>query len=292
LAATDLSKRFGDVVALDGCSLAAERGRVLGFLGANGAGKTTAMRAVFGLVRLDGGAVTWDGRAIGAAERNRFGYMPEERGLYPRMPVAEQLAYFAQMHGLEPAAAEQAAARWLDELGLGDRAGHPLEDLSHGNQQRVQLAAALVHDPELVLLDEPFSGLDPTGVESMERIVRHQADNGKAIVFSSHQLDLVESLCDDVAILHRGRDVLSGELGALRERSEHRHVVIGFANGTPWTVAEPDVKRTARGDLLLTVSADADPERLLHAARQAGEVRRFEYQPPPLSELFREAVAA
>jgi ABC-2 type transport system ATP-binding protein len=281
LTARDLRKRFGDVVALDGCSLTAERGRVLGFLGANGSGKTTTMRAVFGLVRLDGGTVTWDGRPVGAGERVRFGYMPEERGLYPRMPAGEQLAYLARLHGLEPHDAEAAAERWLEQLGLAERADAMLEELSHGNQQRVQLAAALVHDPELVLLDEPFAGLDPTGVEAMKQVVRVQADRGKAVVFSSHQLDLVESLCDDVVILHQGRDVLSGVLDDLRERSEQRHVEVEYVNG------EPDAPR----DLKLTVPADADLGRLLHAALEVGEIRHFAYQPPRLSELFREAVA-
>jgi ABC-2 type transport system ATP-binding protein len=287
LTATNLTKRFGAVVALDGCSLTAERGRVLGFLGANGAGKTTAMRAVFGLVRLDGGSVTWDGQPVGARERVRFGYMPEERGLYPRMPAGEQLAYLARLHGLEPDAAERAADRWLGELGLGERADAMLEELSHGNQQRVQLAAALVHDPELLLLDEPFAGLDPTGTEAMEEIVRREADDGKAVVFSSHQLDLVESLCDDVVIVHEGRDVLAGELDELRERSDQRHVEIGFAGEPPWSLGgEP----AASGELKLTVPADADLGRLLHTALEAGEISRFTFQPPRLSELFREAV--
>ncbi|HSB37943.1 MAG TPA: ATP-binding cassette domain-containing protein, partial [Gaiellaceae bacterium] len=151
-----VSKRFGPVQALAGCSFAAPRGAMLGFLGPNGAGKTTAMRAIFGLVALDAGQVLWHERPIGLAERMRFGYMPEERGLYPRMALGEQLEYFGSLHGLDAAAARAAAARWLERLGLAGRAGAKVEELSHGNQQRTQLAAALLHEPELLVLDEPF----------------------------------------------------------------------------------------------------------------------------------------
>src|SRR5512133_3279734 len=155
----NISKRFGQVQALDNCSFSIARGRMLGFLGPNGAGKTTAMRSVFGLVEPDAGELLWDGRPIGFKERLRFGYMPEERGLYPRMPVAEQLAYFACLHGMQERAARAAAVDWLARLGLAERADAKLEELSHGNQQRVQLAASLLHEPELLVLDEPFAGL-------------------------------------------------------------------------------------------------------------------------------------
>ena len=161
LSVGDIRKRFGPLEALAGCSFTVERGCMLGFLGPNGAGKTTAMRAVFGLVELDAGELLWDGRPIELEERLRFGYMPEERGLYPRMPVGEQVAYFGRLHGLDALEARTAAADWLERLGLGDRAGAKVEELSHGNQQRAQLAAALVHTPELLVLDEPVVGLDP-----------------------------------------------------------------------------------------------------------------------------------
>ena len=175
LAITDATKRFGGVQALDVCSFAVERGRMLGFLGPNGAGKTTTMRAVFGLVQLDAGEVLWDGRPAGLEERLRFGYMPEERGLYPRMPVGEQLAYFGRLHGMGAAAARSAAAQWLERLGLAERATAKLEELSHGNQQRAQLAAALLHEPELLVLDEPFAGLDPVAVHTLAEVLRGEA---------------------------------------------------------------------------------------------------------------------
>ena len=206
----DLTKRYGDVVALGGASFSVAPGRIVGFLGPNGAGKTTTMRAILGLVRPDGGEVRWMGEPVGPGERARFGYMPEERGLYPRMKVGDQLVYLAELSGMTSGAAKEAAASWLGRLGLGDRAGARLEELSHGNQQRVQLAAALVHDPELVVLDEPFAGLDPIGVQALAEMLAQTAATGVAVLFSSHQLDLVEDVCQDVVIIDHGRDRAGG----------------------------------------------------------------------------------
>ena len=291
----DLRRRFGPVVALDGLTLRAEPGRLLGFLGPNGAGKTTAMRSVFGLVRLDGGQVRWRGTPITATDRLGFGYMPEQRGLYPKMRCHDQLSWLGQLHGLAPHAADAAAARWLDELGLADRAGDPVETLSHGNQQRIQLAAALVHSPELLVLDEPFSGLDPLGVANMGRVLREQADAGRVIVFSSHQLDLVESLCDDVVIVHRGVDVLAGTIGDLQARSVHRRVDVQFGStAVVWHPPGDGVEILERrpGRVRALVPADADADALLDSARAAGRVVAFRWEPPSLSELFVETVGA
>ncbi|MEX0836507.1 MAG: ATP-binding cassette domain-containing protein, partial [Nitriliruptor sp.] len=202
-----LHRRFGDVLALDGLSFSVARGELCGFLGPNGAGKTTAMRAVLGVTRLDDGEVRWDGQPVDRAVRRRTGYLPEERGLYPKMRVTEHLVYLGRLHGLTAADAEQRSQRLLDELGLSDRAGTEIESLSLGNQQRVQLAAALVHDPDLLVLDEPFSGLDPIAVDTMSAMLRERAAAGAAVVFSSHQLDLVEDLCRTVAVAAAGRVV-------------------------------------------------------------------------------------
>jgi ABC-2 type transport system ATP-binding protein len=290
-----LTKRYGAVTALDDASFTARRGRLVGFLGPNGAGKTTAMRCVFGLARPDAGEVRWDGAAIDPTMRLRFGYMPEQRGLYPRMRVGEQLAYFGQQHGLGRRAANASAGQWLERFGLADRIKSKLEDLSHGNQQRVQLATALVHDPELLVLDEPFSGLDPIGIATMSEVLRERAAAGVGVVFSSHQLDLVEEVCEDVVIISRGRVVAEGEIEDLKARSGRRHLdveVVGSAgawlgSGNGHTVLDRDGDRVK---LLVddAVSLDA----LLAAARAAGEVRRFSYEPPKLSELFMEAVTA
>ena len=294
LSVADIQKRFGAVEALVGCSFTVERGCMLGFLGPNGAGKTTAMRAVFGLVELDAGELLWEARPIGLAERLRFGYMPEERGLYPRMPVGEQIAYFGRLHGLDARTARTAATEWLERLGLGDRAGAKVEELSHGNQQRAQLAAALVHTPELLVLDEPFAGLDPVAVRTLALVLREEAERGAAVVFSSHQLELVEDICEEVAIIDHGRIVASGDLDALRRASQRRRIELQLEDAPPeW---EPDVAgvelvERRNGDLRLLVGRDVDPEQVLAAAERRARVVEFNYGPPSLDELFRELVA-
>jgi ABC-2 type transport system ATP-binding protein len=291
----DLAKRYGSVVALDGASFTARPGRIVGFLGPNGAGKTTTMRCIFGLASPDRGEVRWAGVPVGRDARLRFGYMPEQRGLYPRMRVGEQLSYFAQQHGLSGKAANAAAGRWLERMGLADRVKSKLEELSHGNQQRVQLATALVHDPELLVLDEPFSGLDPIGIATMTEVIRERAAAGVGVVFSSHQLDLVEDVCEDVVIIARGRIVAAGGIEELKTASGRQHLeveVVG-SDGT-WLDGRGDltVLDRSNGKVKLLVDRSVDLDGLLAMARRAGEVRTFAYQPPKLSELFMEAVAA
>ena len=289
----DLTKRYGPVVALDGASFTARPGRIVGFLGPNGAGKTTTMRCVFGLAVADRGEVRWKGHPVDRDMRLRFGYMPEQRGLYPRMRVAEQLSYFGQQHGMSGKAANASAAQWLERMGLGDRAKSKLEELSHGNQQRVQLATALVHGPELLVLDEPFSGLDPIGIATMTDVVREQAAAGAGVVFSSHQLDLVEDVCEDVVIIARGRIVASGAIDELKAASGRQHLEIEVAGSDgDWLDGHDTLQVLERsGDKVkLLVDRDVDLDGLLARARAAGEVRTFSYEPPKLSELFMEAV--
>jgi ABC-2 type transport system ATP-binding protein len=289
----DLSKAYGTVTALDHATFSVRPGRLVGFLGPNGAGKTTTMRCIFGLAKPDSGSIAWAGRPIDRAARLRFGYMPEQRGLYPRMKVADQLTYFAEQHGLGARDAKKAAATWLETLGVADRAGSKLEALSHGNQQRVQLGAALVHEPELLVLDEPFSGLDPLGIETMSAILRARAAAGVAVVFSSHQLDLVEDVCEDVVIIHHGRIVAAGPIDELRAASTRRHLEVEVVgDGNRWLMAHPElIVQETRGDLArLIAEADVDLTAILAAASAAGPVRRFAFQPPTLSELFLELV--
>ena len=288
----DLTKRYGEIVALDGATFSVSPGRIVGFLGPNGAGKTTTMRAVFGLVLPDRGEVWWRGAPVGPEQRARFGYMPEERGLYPKMRVGEQLVFLAELSGLTGTSAKDAAGRWLDRLGLGDRADSRLEDLSHGNQQRVQLAAALVHDPELAVLDEPFSGLDPLGVGSLAGLLEETAASGVAVLFSSHQLDLVEDVCQDVVIIDHGRIVLAGAVEDLKAASSHRSLDV-MVNGEPWTPPPPSatVSSTRDGQVHVLVDASADLAQLLASASGAGEVTRFSFEPPSLTDLFLEAVS-
>ncbi len=289
----DLHKSFGDIRALDGCSFAVRPGRILGFLGPNGAGKTTAMRAVFGLIRPDSGRVLWDGKPLEQETVGRFGYMPEQRGLYPKMNIREMLVYMGRIHGMGKTDAAASTDRWLERLGLSERSGDNVEALSHGNQQRVQLAAALVHDPDVMLLDEPFSGLDPIAVDTMSEILRDAARAGKAVVFSSHQLDLVEDLCEEVAIIHQGRIVVDGNVRTLKEASPHRRLEIDFDGDISLlttTLGEVQNLVSNDGHHELTISADADIRPLLARAQDSGHLRTFSYTAPSLSDLFREAV--
>jgi ABC-2 type transport system ATP-binding protein len=296
LEVADLARRYGDVVALDGLSFTVEPRQLFGFVGPNGAGKTTTMRIILGVLEPDAGSVRWRGAPVDLATRARFGYMPEERGLYPKMRVRDQLAYFASLHGLSRPDALAATDGWLERLGIADRAGDRLEALSLGNQQRVQLGAALVHDPELLVLDEPFSGLDPVGVDVLSGVLRELADGGVPVLFSSHQLELVERLCESVAIVKDGRLVASGKVDDLRSAGAAALTVrVAVAGGgEEWLAAVPGAEVVDRGPdgVLVALQDGAGPEAVLDAARATGTVTHFAVERPTLSELFRKAVAA
>ncbi len=288
-----LSRRFGPVTALDDLSFSVPSGEVVGFLGPNGAGKTTTMRAVFGLTDLDSGSVRWNGDPIGSAQRRRFGYMPEERGLYPNMLVADQLEYLGRLHGMDSQSAAIATHRWLERLDVADRSDSKVETLSHGNQQRVQLAAALVHDPDLLVLDEPLSGLDPTGIDAIGQVLVEQAHSGRCVLFSSHQLDLVEDLCESVAIIDRGRLVAKGTVDELAT-SGGRPLAVrveGDRQGL-WAQRLPGVtvSEIDGGEVRLVLDDSTDSDVVLDAARAAGRVSSFTFERRRLSEVFREAV--
>ena len=288
-----LSRRFGLVTALDDLSFSVPSGQVVGFLGPNGAGKTTTMRAVFGLTDLDAGSVRWNGAAVGSAQRRRFGYMPEERGLYPNMLVSDQLEYLGRLHGMDAQRAAIATKEWLERLDVADRSTSKVETLSHGNQQRVQLAAALVHDPELLVLDEPLSGLDPTGIDAIGQVLVEQAHAGRCVLFSSHQLDLVEDLCESVAIIDGGRLVARGTVDELATSGGRRLAVRVegdrqglWARGLPGVI----VSEIDGGEVRLVLGDSTDSDVVLDAARAAGRVTSFTFERRRLSEVFREAV--
>jgi ABC-2 type transport system ATP-binding protein len=294
LEVSGLSKRFGNVQALDGCTFAAEPKKLTGLLGPNGAGKTTIMRSLVGLVEPDRGALSWRGAPITEQTWHRFGYMPEERGLYPAMAVREQISYFARLSGMSRAAAQQRARAVIDQVGLHEQASRRVEQLSHGNQQRVQLAVALVHDPELLILDEPFAGLDPLGVSALGDLLLTAADDGATVLFSSHQLDLVQHLCHDIVTIDHGRVVLAGSLEGLQAAADSRHIDVIFGRPpTPdWCSVLPGVRIVRADDrhVRLAVSRTSDPGTVLQAAQAAGPVLSFSFQPPSLEEMFREAI--
>lgn len=289
-----LSKIFGTTQALDGCTFTATPKRLTGLLGPNGAGKTTIMRSLVGLVEPDRGQLRWHRTPITEQTWHRFGYMPEERGLYPAMAVTEQIIHFGRLSGLTRAAARREAQAVIGRLGLTELAGRRVEQLSHGNQQRVQLAVALVHQPELLILDEPFAGLDPLGVSSFGDLLRELADDGAAVLFSSHQLDLVQHLCQDIVTIDHGKVVLAGSLEGLQAAATGRHIDVVFAQPPParWYADLQGVSVAAADDrhVRLIVDSDSDPGYVLRAAQAAGSLLRFDFEPPSLEEMFRKAV--
>lgn len=286
-----LTRRFGDLLALDRLSFTVGAGEVFGFVGPNGAGKTTAMRIVLGVLSADAGEVRFGGRPVDEAARRHFGYMPEERGLYPKMTVGRQLTYFARLHGLSELEAARSAGELVEELGLDGRWDSPAESLSLGNQQRVQLAVALVHQPALLVLDEPFSGLDPIGVDVLSGVLRRHASGGAPVVFSSHQLDLVERLCDAVAIIDRGRLVASGPVAELAAGAGGRRYRIGL-DGAPdlscfTSLPGVEVVRSGDGYVEVVLATGVDDQAVLDAARRAGRVVEFVQVRPRLADIFR-----
>ena len=287
-----VSKRYGSVVALDEISFEVGPGELFGFVGSNGAGKTTTMRIALGVLAADRGEVRFDGEPVTHATRTRIGYMPEERGLYPKMRVLDQLVYLAELHGLDGGRAQQAAEVWIDRLGLSARRRDEVQKLSLGNQQRVQLAAALVHDPAVLVLDEPFSGLDPIAVDVMSEVLREKAAGGVPVVFSSHQLDLVERLCDRVGIVQKGRVVACGSVAELTGAASAQLVVSAQAAPVGWAegLAGVRVVEDAPGRTVLAPDPGVDDQTVLAAALATGPVREFRWRRPSLTELFRNVV--
>ena len=285
-----LTKRYGSLLALDDVSFKVDRGEIVGFLGPNGAGKTTTMRAIMRLVALDSGQVTWDGQPIDHEVRQRFGYMPAERGMYPRMKVRDHRVYYAKLSGYRDAAATRSADEWLERLDLADRRGDTVQSLSSGNQQRVQLALALLNEPEVLVLDEPFSGLDPIAVEMLGEVLREQVARGTALLLSSHKLDLVADVCSAVVIVDHGRVVLRGDVAELRASSPTRYVEVEFAAPTSWTPTDVEVATDDKRRYRAIVGIDTDAGRLIAHAQEHGPVVAYSFSPPDLSEVFLGAV--
>ena len=291
----NLRRSYSGTPVLTDVSFDVRPGRITGFVGANGAGKTTTMRIILGILAPDSGEVRYDGRKATTKVRRSFGYMPEERGLYPKMSVIDQVVYFGELHGMSRADARASAERLTDSVGITERRKDKLKDLSLGNQQRAQLAAALVHDPVLLVLDEPFSGLDPIAVDAVIEVLRAKADAGVPVLFSSHQLDLVENLCDDVVILNRGRKVAAGTVDELRQGAETRRYRVVMADDAAWVRDVPGLRRVEVDGTSAVVEFDRnDDERvrqvILTEAMERGGLIEFARVATSLSEIFRGVV--
>jgi ABC-2 type transport system ATP-binding protein len=292
-----LKKRFGEVQALDGISFSVEPGVVFGFLGANGAGKTTTMRIILDILLPDEGSVTWNGQDARHLPRRTWGYLPEERGLYPRMKVIDQLVFFASLYGIPRRKAADEVRYWLTRFRVPEYADRRAEELSKGNQQKIQFIAAILHDPDVLLMDEPFAALDPVNVALLKEAFLEMRDRGKTLVFSTHQMEMVEELADSIAIIDRGRMVVGGPVQEVRRQGGRQVVRLGVAGDPdlPW-LAELDgvtMTRWGRDYSELQVAAGRDPGSILQAALARGEsVTRFEIGDPTIEDIFIEHVGA
>jgi ABC-2 type transport system ATP-binding protein len=287
-----INRSFGERRVLRDVSFAVEGGRMTGFVGGNGAGKTTTMRVILGVLSADSGSVTLDGAPLTAERRARFGYMPEERGLYPKMKVAEQIVYLGRLHGMTTAQAQKNTTELLDRLGLGERSDDTVESLSLGNQQRAQIAAALVHDPEVLVLDEPFSGLDPIAVEVVLNVLKDFASTGAPVIFSSHQLDIVERLCDDLVVIADGEIRASGSREGLRAEHTLPRYELQLSGDVGWLREEPGVTVLDfdGGHAIFDVDDEATAQRVLRRAVSTSTVELFTPQLPSLSQIFKEVI--
>jgi ABC-2 type transport system ATP-binding protein len=290
-----VTKRFGTTTALDGLAFEVAQGEVFGFLGANGAGKTTTMRICLGIVRADEGEIRWDGRPTGELPRRTWGYLPEERGLYPRMAVLDQLVYYGSLYGEPPDRARREALAWLTRFRIPEYAARRAEELSKGNQQKVQFIAAVLHGPEVLLMDEPFTGLDPVNLVLLREAFMELRDRGRTLIFSTHQMEMAEAMCESVAIIDHGRLMAGGRVRDLKRASGRRSLRLAVdGDAAPWWLAElPEVEafRAGAGGSELELVPGADPAAILAAVlARGGSVTRFEVVEPSLEALFIEHV--
>jgi len=288
----NVTRSYGSRAVLKDVSFGVRGGRITGFVGSNGAGKTTTMRVILGVLAPDSGSVTLDGSPLGEGQRTRFGYMPEERGMYPKMKVAEQLVYLGRLHGMSTDQAKASTDALLERLNLTERADTLVEALSLGNQQRAQIAAALVHDPEVLVLDEPFSGLDPIAIESVLAVLKDRADAGVPVLFSSHQLDIVERLCDDLVVIADGEIRASGSREQLRSEHARDRFELQVDGDAGWLRSEKGVEvlEFAAGYALFEVDSPATAQRVLREALAKSPVQRFAPSQPSLATIFKEVI--
>lgn len=287
----NVNKSFGDKHVVDNISFSLEEPGVFGLLGTNGAGKTTTIRMILGIIKKDSGEITWNGKAVTRGNVN-FGYLPEERGLYPKSTIYDQLVYFANLKGLDKRAADKAVKMWLDKLNLMEYINSPAEKLSKGNQQKVQFITAMLHDPDLIVLDEPFSGLDPVNTEILSKIMKDLVKSGKYIIMSSHQMSVIEEFCSNLVILNRGKTVLSGNLKEIKDSYETNKVLIETTDEIDGILKKLKVDVLDKNDDEYLVSADADDRRKLlnELVKNNIDVKTFKVIKPTLHEIFIEKV--
>jgi ABC-2 type transport system ATP-binding protein len=286
-----VTKRYGPTLALDALEFSVPKGQIFGFLGANGAGKTTTMRICLGIIPADAGEIRWDSTPARELPRRIWGYLPEERGLYPRLTVLDQLVYFASLYGENPREARREALHWLARFRISDLENRRAEELSKGNQQKVQFIAAILHDPEVLLMDEPFTGLDPVNVGLLKEAFDELRQRGRTIIFSTHQMELAEAMCESVAIIDRGRLVAGGGVRTLKRAAGRRMVRLAFEHGSgpAWLEGLPDITVVRAGVDYIDVrlADDADPPAVLNQVLARGApVTQYELREPTLEALF------
>ena len=290
-----INKSFGQLHVIQDLSMEVREGAIFGFLGANGAGKTTTMRMVLDIIRPDSGSITWNGTDVREVPRRNWGYLPEERGLYPKVGVAEQLIFLARLNGLAKSAAQQHLDEWLARFQITEYRNKKVEELSKGNQQKIQFLAAIMHDPLILIMDEPFSGLDPVNAIVHKDAFLEMQKRGKTIIFSTHQLEQVEELCEDVLIINKGRTVISGSVREVKRRHGRNVARLKLDNDAEalWldTLAGVTVTKRRQDYIEMQIQADMNPNLIVEAALQhGGIISRFELTEPSLTDIFIEAV--
>lgn len=284
----NVTKRFGDFTAVDQLNLTIEKGTMYGFLGANGAGKTTTFRMILGLLTPNEGSITWDGRPINYSTSSIIGYLPEERGLYPKMKVEDQLVFLGQLRGMSKSEAKAAVIHWLDRFEIPQYQTKKVEELSKGNQQKIQVIASLMHQPELLILDEPFSGLDPVNVEMLKKAIIDFRNQGATILFSSHRMDHVEELCEQLSIVNHGKQIVQGSLREVKQSFGRSNVRIHSDESLTSLAELPGVLQMHEmiEGAVFQIEEEAVAQDLLHAAQRLGPIRQFMIEEPSLQDIF------
>ena len=287
VALENVSKSYEDKAAVRGLSLKIDAGTMFGLLGPNGAGKTSTIRMMIGITMPDSGKVDLYGKPWSSSALRRVGYLPEERGLYKKMKIVDQLVFLAELRGLQPAEAKRRAQTWCERLQIADSLNKKTEELSKGMQQKIQFIGSILHDPGLIVMDEPFSGLDPVNAILLERTLLDLKDQGRAILFSTHRMDQVEKLCDSICLINSGQAVLSGTVREIKSRYERDHVIVEFEGSASFlNSAEIAEAKNFSGHAEIRLKPHGDAQKLLHEAAAVASIFRFELVEPSLEEIF------